>query len=395
MKVHFMDFDKLIERRGTDCSKWDKMESLYGVPPKDGIAMWVADMDFQPPECIQQALKNMINHGIYGYYGHEKSYRDAICWWHETRHEWKVERSWIFNTHGLVNGTALCVSAFTNPGDGIVLFTPIYHSFFRIIKASERKITQCPLDLKDGRYQMDLELYDSLMTGNEKLLVLSSPHNPGGRVWSKEELKGVLDFAKRHDLIIVSDEIHQDIVYPGRKHIPFALIDETVNERLIVMSAATKTFNIAGGHTGNVIVPDPKLRAVFSKKITAMGISPNNFGIVMAKAGYSQAGADWVDSLMLYLEKNRNVFDEAMNGLPGIVSMPLEGTYLSWIDFSGTGMSQKEILRRIEKEALIAVNHGTTFGLGGERFLRFNLATQRAILLRAIERLKNAFSDLQ
>ena len=394
-EVHYMDFDKLIDRRGTNCSKWDKMESLYGVSSKDGIAMWVADMDFRPPECIKEALGNMVDHGIYGYYGHEKSYRDAICWWHEIRHAWKIDQSWIFDAHGLVNGTALCVAAFTNPGDGIVLFTPIYHSFFRLIKASEREITECPLALKEGRYQMDLELYDTMMTGNEKMLVLSSPHNPGGRVWSKEELQGVLDFAKRHDLKIISDEIHQDIVYPGQKHIPFPLIDETANERLIVMSAATKTFNVAGGHTGNVIVPDPKLRAVFSKKLTAMGMSPNSFGIVMAKAGYSPAGAEWVDGLMLYLEENRNIFDTAMNSLPGIVSMPLEGTYLAWVDFSGTGLSQKEILRRVETEALIAANHGSTFGLGGERFLRFNLATPRTVLLQAIERLKNAFSDLQ
>ena len=290
-EVHYMDFDKLIDRRGTNCSKWDKMESLYGVSSKDGIAMWVADMDFRPPECIQEALEKMVDHGIYGYYGHEKSYRDAICWWHEIRHAWKIDQSWIFDAHGLVNGTALCVAAFTNPGDGIVLFTPIYHSFFRLIKASEREITECPLALKDGRYQMDLELYDTMMTGNEKMLVLSSPHNPGGRVWSKEELQGVLDFAKRHDLKIISDEIHQDIVYPGQKHIPFPLIDETANERLIVMSAATKTFNVAGGHTGNVIVPDPKLRAVFSKKLTAMGMSPNSFGIVMANK--SGEGMQW------------------------------------------------------------------------------------------------------
>jgi cystathionine beta-lyase len=357
--------------------------------------MWVADMDFRPPESIQQALKNMTDHGVYGYYGDDTSYREAICWWHETRHGWKMDPSWIFSTHGLVNGTAMCVDTFTYPGDRIVLFTPIYHSFFRFLEASGREIIQCPLALDDGRYKLDFDLYDTMMTGNERMLILSSPHNPGGRVWQKEELQGVADFAKRHDLIIISDEIHQDIIYPGHKHTPFALIDETNNNRLIMMSAATKTFNIAGGHTGNVIIPDAKLRATFSKRIAALGVSPNSFGIVMAKAGYSPTGANWLDALMLYLDENRKIFDTAMNSLPGIKSMPLEGTYLAWVDFSSTGMSEKDILARVEKEAIIAVNHGVTFGLGGEGFLRFNLAMPRSVVLRAIERLNDAFCDLQ
>lgn len=390
-----MNFDEIIDRRGTDCSKWDKMEALYGVPPKDGIAMWVADMDFRPPECIQKALKDMTDHGIYGYYGHDTSYREAICWWHETRHGWKIDPSWIFSVHGLVNGTAMCVDAFTKPGDGVVLFTPIYHSFFRLFDASDREIVQCPLAVENGRYQMDFDLYDSMMTGNERMLILSSPHNPGGRVWSIEELQGVADFAKRHDLIIISDEIHQDIVYPGRKHIPFTLIDETVNDRLVMMSATTKTFNIAGGHTGNVIISDPKLRAVLHKRMTSLGMSPNSFGLFMAKAGYSPEGAEWVDALMRYMDGNRTLFDAAVNGIPGITSMPLEGTYLAWVDFSATGMSQTEILKRVEKNALIAVNHGDTFGAGGENFLRFNLATPRAVVSQAINRLTSAFSDLQ
>lgn len=390
-----MNFDEIIDRRGTDCSKWDKMEALYGVPPKDGIAMWVADMDFRPPECIQKALKDMTDHGIYGYYGHDTSYREAICWWHETRHGWKIDPSWIFSVHGLVNGTAMCVDAFTKPGDGVVLFTPIYHSFFRLFDASDREIVQCPLAVENGRYQMDFDLYDSMMTGNERMLILSSPHNPGGRVWSIEELQGVADFAKRHDLIIISDEIHQDIVYPGRKHIPFTLIDETVNDRLVMMSATTKTFNIAGGHTGNVIISDPKLRAVLHKRMTSLGMSPNSFGLFMAKAGYSPEGAEWVDALMRYMDGNRTLFDAAVNGIPGITSMALEGTYLAWVDFSATGMSQTEILKRVEKNALIAVNHGDTFGAGGENFLRFNLATPRAVVSQAINRLTSAFSDLQ
>lgn len=388
-----MNFDKTLDRRGTNCAKWDTMEKLYGVSNETGISMWIADMDFNPPPCIQNALKTYIDHGIYGYYGDEKNYRNAICWWHENRHGWSIDPSWIFSTHGLVNGMALCIDSFTKPGDAIVLFTPVYHSFFKIINASDRKILECPLKRINDRYIMDFELYDNMMTGKEKLIVLCSPHNPGGRVWNKFELQSLAEFAKRHDLIIVSDEIHQDIVFPGNKHIPLALIDSTINEKLVIMSATTKTFNIAGSHNGNVIIPDPKLRYIFQKRIHALGISPNSFGIIMSQAGYCPEGAEWVDKLMTYIEGNRLLFDDAIKKFKGVSTMALEATYMSWVHFKGTGLARKEILERIHKKANIAANHGETFGKGGEHHLRFNLATQRTNVLEAIDRLAKVFHD--
>lgn len=389
-----MTFDTPINRFGTHSVKWDSMEAFYGVPAKDGIAMWVADMDFRPPACVQKALEGMLAHGVYGYYGDDAAYLDAIRWWMQTRHGWAVERDQIFTTHGLVNGTAMCVDAFTKPGDSIVLFTPIYHAFARVIKAAGRQVVECKLANANGRYEMDFAAWDAQMTGNETMLILCSPHNPGGRVWTLAELQGVADFCARHNLLLVSDEIHHDLVMPGQKHTIMATLPG-ISERLVMMTATTKTFNIAGAHSGNVIIADPKLRARFAERMNAMGISPNSFGMFMATAAYSPEGAEWVDALCAYIEGNAKVFNDGINQIPGLHAMSLEATYLAWVDFSGTGMAQSEFIDRVQTHARIACNHGTPFGAGGESFLRFNLATPRALVVEAVQRLQAAFADLQ
>lgn len=389
-----MSFDTPIDRYGTHCMKWDMMEPLYEVPSEDGLAMWVADMDFPAAPPIQRALEEMTSHGIYGYFGDNSAYLGAIRWWMAERHGWEVNPDHVFTTHGLVNGTGLCVEAFTQPGDAVVLMTPVYHAFGRVIRSAGREVRECPMPVRDGRYEMDFEAWDGLMTGNEEMLVLCSPHNPGGRVWSREELEGVAEFAKRHDLVLVSDEIHHDLTMPGRVHTPMTKI-AGIEDRLVMMSATTKTFNIAGAHIGNVIIADDELRRRFAAKMAAFGISPNSFGVRMATAAYSPEGAAWVDDLRAYLQGNAEVFDRGINAIPGLRSMPLEATYLSWVDFSGTGMDAQEAERRVIEQARIAPNKGHTFGSGGESFLRFNIAMPRAQIEEAVERLQKAFADLQ
>jgi cysteine-S-conjugate beta-lyase len=389
-----MDFDTRIDRIGTHSVKWDAMESMFGVPAKDGIAMWVADMDFRPPACVQRALEGMLAHGVYGYYGDDAAYRAAICWWMQNRHNWTVNPEHIFTTHGLVNGTSMCVDAFTAVGDGVVLLTPVYHAFARVIAGAGRKVVECKLQENAGRYEMDFDAWDAQMTGGERMLILCSPHNPGGRVWTRAELQGVADFCKRHDLVLVSDEIHHDLVLGAKKHTAMALI-EGIADRLVMMTATTKTFNIAGAHSGNVIISDPDLRAKFAARMNAMGISPNSFGLFMATAAYSPEGAAWVDELCAYLAENARIFDEGIGKIPGLKSMPLEATYLAWVDFAGTGMAQQEFIDRVQKVAKIAASHGSPFGAGGESFLRFNLATPRSLVVEAVARLQAAFADLQ
>lgn len=387
-------FDEIIDRRGTDCDKWDTMEARFGVSADTGLSMWVADMDFRPPNCVSAALRGMLDHGVFGYYGDDTSYRDAVRWWWQTRHNWDVSPEWILSASGLVNATALCVDTFSEPGDGVVLFTPVYHAFARVITANDRQVVECPLVQVNGRYELDFDTYDSLLDGSEKLVILCSPHNPGGRVWTRPELEAVAEFSRRHDLILVSDEVHHDLVYPGAHHIPMSHIDG-IADRLVMLGASTKTFNIAGAHIGNLIIQDDRLRTKISKRMRSLGLSPSSFGYAMAKAAYSPEGAEWTDSLVEYLNFNRQVFDLGVNAIPGLTSMPLEATYLSWVDFSATGMTRAEFTARVEQKAQIAANHGPTFGSGGENFMRFNFAMPRARIEDAVARLQDAFKDLQ
>lgn len=389
-----MSFDEIIDRRGTHCVKWDMMEALYGVSAEDGISMWVADMDFRPPQCVQDAVADMHAHGVYGYFGDDSKYRATICWWMQERHGWAVDPSHIFSTHGLVNGTAMCIDAFTAPGDGVVLLTPVYHAFAKVINAAKRDLCELEMPIVDGRLTLDFEAFDAQIKGHETMLVLCSPHNPGGRVWTRDELQGIADFAKRHDLILVSDEIHHDLTMPGQTHIPMTHIDG-IEDRLVMMTAATKTFNIAGSHIGNVIIADDTLRAKFAGRMAALGMSPNSFGLFMVTAAYSPAGAEWLEELRAYLAENARIFDEGINAIPGLRSMALESTYLAWVDFDGTGMTKDEFTDRVTNTAKIAANYGPTFGKGGDSFLRFNIAAPRSVIEDAVARMTAAFSDLQ
>lgn len=388
------NFDEIIDRRGTGCAKWDAMEKLYGVSPDEGLAMWVADMDFRPPQCVLDRGRALLDMGVYGYTTGDGGLYDAVSWWMGERHGWTVAPEAMFTTTGIVNAVALCLETFTAPGDGIVLFTPVYHAFAKTILGADRKVVECQMPLVDGIYTMDFDAWDAQMTGSEKMIILCSPHNPGGRVWTREELEGIAAFAKRHDMLLVSDEIHHDLIMPGQKHIPMALIEEC-KDRLITLAAPSKTFNLAGLHTGCVIIEDDDLRARFAKRKEALRVSSNLFGVEFATAAYSPDGAAWVDALTSYLEGNRKVFDDGINAIPGVTSMPLQATYLSWVDFAGTGMTLDEIKDRVYGTAKIAANEGPAFGTGGESFIRFNIGMPRAKIEEAVERMANAFADLQ
>jgi cystathionine beta-lyase len=385
-----INFDEQIDRIGTHSIKWDMMETYYGLKPEESLSMWVADMDFRPPQAVSDALQASVDHGVHGYFGVDTDHHQAIIGWMQKRHQWNVEENWISTTQGLVQGTALCVQAFTQPNDGVILFTPVYHAFSRIIKANGRDVVESPLEVQDGIYRMNLEALASQLKGHEKLMILCSPHNPGGRVWSVEELQAVAAFCIKHDLVLVSDEIHHDLVFPNAKHTVMALAAPEIVSRLVMLTATTKTFNIAGGLTGNVIIQDKALRKQFLKTFAASGISDNRYGVLMSTAAY-QHGEEWLEELLVYLDGNRRLLDEGLNGIEGLVSMPMASTYLAWVDFRGTGLSSAEVISKVQKEAKIATNVGGMFGLGGEGYLRFNFACRRAVVEQAIERLQKVF----
>ncbi|NDU99434.1 MalY/PatB family protein [Pseudoroseicyclus tamaricis] len=388
-----MSFDEIIDRRGAHTVKWDGMEGFCGVSPQEGLPMWVADMEFRPPQVALDAVQRMIELGSFGYFGDDRAYREAVRWWAEARHGVSIDPAHIFTTNGLVNAIAVILEAFTAPGDGVVVFSPVYHAFGRVVRTAGRELIECEMAVDEaGLYRMDLESYD--IPDHAKVLILCTPHNPAGRVWSRAELEEVAAFAKRHDLLLVSDEIHQDIVLPGHRHIPTALI-EGVEDRLITLSAASKTFNIAGAHTGQVIIADAGLRERFAARMAGLGVSPNAIGMHMTTAAYSPAGAEWVDEMCEYLAGNLEVFADGIAAIPGLTLMPQEGTYLSWVSFEGTGMSLDEVLERIQGKARIAPSPGPSFGTGGDHWLRFNIAMPRPQIEEAVRRLQEAFADLQ
>ena len=389
------EFDEIIDRRNTHSAKWDRMEKVYGVPSDGGLPMWVADTDFRAPQVVLDRLQAAIDHGVFGYVDNSDEFNAAIQWWMKNRHGWEVQADWIFTTTGIVNAVGMCLDAFTAPGDGIVVFTPVYHAFAKVINAAGRRVVELPMIEENGRHKMDFASYDALLDGSEKMVILCSPHNPGGTVWTKEELCQLGEFSKRHDLLLVSDEIHHDLVFPGEKHLPMPVADPSIIDRLLMLTAPSKTFNVAGLHTGNVIIQDEALRETFAARMRAINLSGNSLGDFVLASAYSPEGAEWVDAQMAYLDENRKIFDAAVNSIPGLKSMPLQATYLSWVDFSDTGMSAEEFYRRVEQDAKIAINHGDTFGTGGESCARFNIGTQRARIEDACARLKKAFADLQ
>lgn len=391
-----MSFDEIIDRHGTKSSKWDLMEPVFGVPAKDGLAMWVADMDFRAPEFLQDAVRGMIDKANYGYFCGIDSLYEAVCWWMKTRHGWDIDPDWITTTYGLGNGIAMALQTFTAPGDTVVTFTPVYHEFEVKIAKTGRVNLQLPLHRQaDGTYGLDFDAYESQMTGREKMLIISSPHNPAGRVWTGDELRQIAEFCIRHDLLLISDEIHCDLVLPGYRHVPMHVAAPQIEDRLIMMTSASKTFNIAGARLGCVILPDPGLRARFQAFHKSLDMSPNLLGVELTRAAYCEAGAVWVDELTGYLAGNAGLFEARLSAIPGLTAMPMQSTYLAWVDFTDTGMGRDEIHQRVYRQARIAATPGHTLGKGGENFLRFNLAMPRAHVEQACARLDEAFSDLQ
>ena len=390
-----MSFNTPIDRRNTQSTKWDLMEKLYDVSPDDGLAMWTADSDYATAPCVIEALQKAVDHGVFGYGFENEAYLNAVTWWMKTRHNWDVQPDWVLTTQGLGNAIALCLDVWSDLGDAVAIFTPVYHEFAIKIKKTGRIVTECPLLRQDNTYVLDLEDAQKRLTGKEKLLIWCSPQNPSGRVWTADELRAVSAFARKNGMLLVSDEIHQDLVYAGHTFIPTAVAAPDDCDNSVYLTAASKTFNIAGQRTGNMIIPDEKLRGEMRNRLRSLDYGPSALGVLMITAAYSPAGAAWADAQIAHLQTNREIFDAGINAIPGVKSMPLQSTYLAWVDFAGTGMSHDEVATRIRETAKIAVSQGPTFGAGGETFMRFNLATQRATVEEAVKRMQAAFADLQ
>ena len=390
------DFDQVIERRGTHALKWDLIAARSGIEAEDAIPMWVADMDFRAPPGVTEALRDEVERGTHGYYADTGSWAESCCAWMSRRHGVAFDPAWVSPTPGVVSGLGLILQATTEPGDEVVLFPPVYHAFRRIIPANDRKILDAPLDLVDGRYRMDLDKLASKLTPRTRVVFFCSPHNPGGTVWTAEEIQGLAAFCETHDLLLVSDEIHCDLVFERGAFVSTLKAAPSVADRLITTVAATKTFNLAGAHVGACVTSNAELKKRLDRRIAASGLSSyNGFGMIATEAAW-RTGDAWLDALLPYLDANRRRFETGIEEIaPGARAMPLASTYLTWIDFGGVDLQPGEVEARVKERARIFASPGPQFGPGGESWLRFNIATPRSILEDALERLEEAFGDLR
>ena len=384
------NFDEDINRLGTNSHKYDNLQSLYGLSPQKTLSMWTADMDFKAPKCVFDALDDLSANGIFGYYGGQESYNLAVKRWYQLKHGWSFDSNSISVVHGLCAGIGIALRAFSKERDGVIIFTPVYHSFINIIKQNNRKLIEYPMYIEDNEYFIDFDHLENNLDGTEKIVLFCSPHNPGGKVWSVNELVTLGKFCQKHNLILISDEIHNDIVFKEKKHVMFPVAAPEIMDRLIILVSSSKTFNIAGGLMGNVIIEDVSLRKKFQQAHKAIGTMPNLFGMKIAESVYSHGHA-WLNDLLLYLEENIKLFDNGVEKINGLKSMKLSATYLAWVDFSKTNMSEKEVIDKVHNIAGIAASVGSSFGTGGKYFMRFNLACPKARVVEAIERLQYAF----
>jgi cysteine-S-conjugate beta-lyase len=390
------DFDRVIERRGTHATKWDMIAQLSGIEWPDAIPMWVADMDFAAPPGVTEALAAEVKRATHGYYADTGSWAAALVEWMARRHGLRIDPVWVSPTPGIVSGLGLILQTVSAPGDEVVVFPPAYHAFRKIILANDRRILDAQLVETDGRYFMDLDALRGKLTPRTKAVFFCSPHNPGGTVWSADEIRALAALCADHGLILVSDEIHCDLVLNGAKHTPTLAAVPEIADSLITCIAATKTFNLAGAHAGACVTSNAALKRRLDARIAASGLgSYNSFGMIATEAAW-RTGDAWLDALLMYLAGSRDLFDARIEAAaPGARSMRLAATYLAWVDFSGTGLPREEVASRVKNRARIFASPGPQFGPGGESWLRFNFATPRPILKEALDRLDGAFQDLR
>lgn len=387
------NFDTIIDRSNNFAAKWSEMDKKYGT--NDLIPMWVADMDFKAAPCIIDALRNRLEQGIYGYTTRPNSYNESIVNWVSRRFGWNIKSEWLVFSPGVIPAISILIQELTNEGDKIMIQEPVYSPFNSVVKDNKRELVISPLKkLEDGNYVMDYEDIESKIK-DVKIFILCNPHNPVGRVWTKEELKQLGDICIKHNVKVISDEIHSDIIFKGYKHIPFASICKEFEQNSITCMAPTKTFNIAGLQMSQVILPNEDDYKALDSAFARIDIRRNNaFSLVATEAAYNH-GEEWLTDFIDYLEGNMDfAVDYIEKNMPKLKVRKPQGTYLLWVDFSELGLSDDEVAKFLVENAKVALNNGPSFGIGGQGYQRINLACPRSMVEEALTRIKNAIDLL-
>lgn len=387
------DFDRVIYRRDTACEKYSFLKK-HGLD-EDVLPMWVADMDFETVPEIKERLRQITEHGIYGYTGRTDAYNEAVISWFSRRFQWKIEDRWIISTPGVVFALATAVRTYTEPGDGILIQQPVYYPFERVISRNGRVPVISRLIGGTEQYEMDfIDMERKIREQNVKMMILCSPHNPVGRVWKKEELEQLGTLCETYGVTVVVDEIHCDFVRKGYKHVPFGTL-EHFGKKAVICTAPSKTFNLAGLQASNIIIADPVLRRKFVTELNAQGMfGAGLYGLAACQTAYD-TGEEWLEQLLDYLEGNYQYIKTYLQEkLPKVRLTELQGTYLIWMDFRAYGYTDQELNRVMQKEAKLWLDDGPMFGQGGSGFMRLNLAAPKSLVEDAMERLYHAFGQL-
>jgi cystathionine beta-lyase len=386
------NFDEIVNRKGTNSYKYDLRKKIFGTD--DVYPLWVADTEFKAPDFILNPIRERLDHGILGYTLTDKGYYQSIIDWQDKCHGWQVKSNWIKYSPGVVPSLFASVLAFTNPGDKVIIQTPVYHPFYYAIQDTGRHILKNPLILKDGRYYMDLDDLKSKIDEQTKLIFICNPHNPTSSVWKRKELEDICEICLKNNIIIISDEIHSDIVHKPYKHIPTASLSEEISDRTITLMAPSKTFNIAGLNSSYIISSNEKILKQLNFYFEGLHIGPNIFALEATKAAYNN-GYDWLQQLLQYYAANIKVVKEFLsNRLPKIGLIDPEGTFLLWLDFRKYGLSQADLNKIIVEKAKIGLSDGTTFGIEGIGFQRLNIGCPTKLLTEALFALEGAFKNL-
>ncbi len=390
--MHY-NFDEEIDRLNTSSIKYDGLQQFFGSD--DLLPMWVADMDFRTPHFIISALRNRLEHEVLGYSIRSESFQDAVVGWLKRRHGWEINKDWIVFTPGVVPAINIAMLAHTLPGDIVITQPPVYFPFFNAVTDHGRKLVYNKLSLVDGRLAVDFDDLENECRKGAKMIIISSPHNPGGNVWTSDELSKIAAICLRHNVLIISDEIHSDLVYKPYKHTPMASLSDEIAAKTITFIAPSKTFNVSGLSSSLAIIPNETLRKQFVSTLDHLHIGLGNiFGNVAMEAAFTY-GDEYVGELMEYLAGNVALVESFLEThIPQIIPVRPEATFLVWLDCRGMGMSDKELNDFFLKKARLALNQGIQFGPGGEGFMRLNIGCPKATLLKGLNRLKHAFSTL-